>query len=435
MVFSKFLRTLEISVMGNQKVGYRYAIEKGYDYVILLHGDGQYGPEYLPDLMLSACTEKCHAVFASRMINKGDALKGGMPLYKWVGNQILTSIENMVLGLQLAEYHTGYRLYSTEALKRIPFEANTDEFHFDSQIIIQLRALNAKIAEVPIKTFYGDETCHVNGLKYARDVCLSLVDYRLHQLHLVRRPNYLVSQDEVYTRKHSPYGSHEQILSLIHKPGQALDLGCASGLLTRSLQERGVESVGVDREPASQITAPFKAYYQLSLEDQFRDLAVGSRSGFKYGREFDYLILGDVIEHLRNGKELLVFIRSFLRPDGSLIISTPNIANWYCRLSLLMGRFNYGPKGILDETHVKFYTLDTFRQLIESTGYKVTQERFTGLPFEVVFSSAGKSKLLRLLDWAYFQWVRFWPRLFAYQFVFEAKISNFAAVKDEGRIV
>ena len=150
---------------GNQKLGYRYAIDNGFDIVALIHGDGQYAPEKLPALLEPFYKDEADAVFGSRMINKQDALKGGMPLYKWVGNQVLTKFQNALLGSHLSEFHSGYRLYSTKALARIPFERNSNDFHFDTDIIVQLHFAGLRIVEIPIPTFYGDEICHVNGMK------------------------------------------------------------------------------------------------------------------------------------------------------------------------------------------------------------------------------------------------------------------------------
>ncbi len=155
---------------GNQKLGYRYAIEHGFDVVALLHGDGQYAPEKLPVLIEPFLNDEADVVFGSRMINKQDALAGGMPMYKWLGNQVLTTFQNTMLGSHLSEFHSGYRLYSTRALQRIPFERNSNDFHFDTDIIIQLHFAGQRIKEIPIPTFYGDEICHVNGLKYAWDI-------------------------------------------------------------------------------------------------------------------------------------------------------------------------------------------------------------------------------------------------------------------------
>ena len=107
------------------------------------------------------------------MINKRDALKGGMPFYKFLGNITLTKIQNFLLNTKLAEFHTGYRIYSINSLKNIPFHLNTNDFHFDTEILIQLFIVNSKIKEISIPTFYGDEICHVNGIKYAFDIILT----------------------------------------------------------------------------------------------------------------------------------------------------------------------------------------------------------------------------------------------------------------------
>ena len=158
---------------GNQKIGYHYAIKKNFDYVVLLHGDGQYAPEELPKLMHGLEKNKYDVVMGSRMINKRDALKGGMPFYKLAGNIVLTKIQNFLLNTKLAEFHTGYRIYSINSLKNIPFHLNTNDFHFDTEILIQLFIVNSKIKEISIPTFYGDEICHVNGIKYAFDIIVT----------------------------------------------------------------------------------------------------------------------------------------------------------------------------------------------------------------------------------------------------------------------
>ena len=152
---------------GNQKVGYRYAIDRGLDIVALVHGDGQYAPEALPILLEPLVKGEADMVFGSRMSKRGDALKGGMPYYKFLGNRILTYCQNKMSGLDLSEYHSGYRLYSTAALKKVPFEAFTNTWHFDTQIILSFAERGFKIAERPIPTYYGDEICHVNGIPYA----------------------------------------------------------------------------------------------------------------------------------------------------------------------------------------------------------------------------------------------------------------------------
>lgn len=152
---------------GNQRRGYQYAIERGLDIVVLLHGDGQYAPEVMQALLTPLETGRAEMVMGSRMLIPGAALKGNMPMYKYVGNKILTWIENRLAGTRLSEFHSGYRAYSVHALKTIPLEQLTSNWHFDTQIILEFLKRGYRIEEVAIPTYYGDEICHVNGIPYA----------------------------------------------------------------------------------------------------------------------------------------------------------------------------------------------------------------------------------------------------------------------------
>ncbi len=171
---------------GNQKLGYKYAREGGFDVVVLIHGDGQYAPEYLGQMTTPITEERADVVLGSRMINKLKALKGNMPLYKWLGNQVLSTIQNTLLRTSLSEFHTGYRAFSVESLAMIPLEENSDYFDFDTEIIIQLIDRGAKFEEVSIPTFYGDEISYVNGIKYAYLILSTTIKSRLCRLGWVR---------------------------------------------------------------------------------------------------------------------------------------------------------------------------------------------------------------------------------------------------------
>lgn len=152
---------------GNQKVGYRYAIERGFDIVVLLHGDGQYAPEVMDRLLAPLEAGEGDMVMGSRMLEPGAARRGNMPFYKYVGNKVLTTIQNLLVNQRLSEFHSGYRAYSVPALATIPLERLTDNWHFDTQIILEFLKRNYRITEVPIPTYYGDEICRVNGIGYA----------------------------------------------------------------------------------------------------------------------------------------------------------------------------------------------------------------------------------------------------------------------------
>ena len=179
---------------GNQKWAYQYCIDKGYDVVVMLHGDAQYAPEKIPDLLkpFFKKSDNLGMVFGSRM--KGDPLKGGMPLYKYLGNRFLTVVENMVLGLNLSEYHSGYRAYNCKNLKKIPFHLCSNDFHFDTEIIIQLKLAGFDIIETPIPTHYGDERCHVNVIKYGMNILRSLYNYTLHNKGVKKIEKYDIKE-------------------------------------------------------------------------------------------------------------------------------------------------------------------------------------------------------------------------------------------------
>ena len=164
---------------GNQKTGYQWALEKNLDAVILLHGDGQYAPEYLPQMVEPIISGRADVVFGSRMITQGGARKGGMPLYKYVGNKILTYLQNRLAKVSLTEWHSGYRAYSVSALRKVNFLKNSDYFDFDSQIILQMIGARQRITEIEIPTFYGDEISRVNGIKYGLKILIHTLKFRL----------------------------------------------------------------------------------------------------------------------------------------------------------------------------------------------------------------------------------------------------------------
>jgi glycosyltransferase involved in cell wall biosynthesis len=398
---------------GNQKLGYRYAVDHGYDVVVLLHADGQYAPEEMARLVQPILDGEADAVFGSRMMYKRDALRGGMPLYKWVGNQILTRFENAALGMNLTEFHSGYRAYAVKTLAQIPFEANSNDFHFDTQIIIQLKAGGFRIKEVPIPTYYGDEISYVNGFKYAKDVVKSVVEFRRHEAGLEHRPEYAHSTLAKYTEKHSPFSSHHRIIEAVRGGTRVLDVGCAGGYIARALKERGCTVVGVDvREDAAARAAC----------DRFlvADLDGGSWSPGETG--FDYILFGDVLEHLRD-TSILSRAKQWLAPHGRIIASTGNVALWFMRLSLLLGRFRYAPRGILDETHVRLYTRDSFRALVEAAGFRILDEDVTVIPVEQLFARAEQARIGGLVEQAEYALARAWPSLFAYQIVLHAEAT------------
>lgn len=144
-----------------QKDGFSLALERGADIVALLHSDGQYAPEVLPQLLKPLENGEAEIVQGSRMADKKGALKGGMPFHKFIANIILSTLENWVYGLKFAEYHSGYMLYSRKALEAVPFKKLSDTFHFDGEMLFVGAKKGLRVKEIPIPTHYGDEISHV----------------------------------------------------------------------------------------------------------------------------------------------------------------------------------------------------------------------------------------------------------------------------------
>lgn len=160
-----------------QKSGFTYALNKGADIVILLHGDGQYAPEELPRLVKPLEEGVSDLVQGSRILG-GKALQGKMPLYKFIANRVLSTIENWVFGMRMAEYHSGYMLYSKKALTKIPFMKLSDTFHFDGEMLFMANKKGLRIKELPIPTTYAGETSNLSPIKYGFDVLKIIWDYK-----------------------------------------------------------------------------------------------------------------------------------------------------------------------------------------------------------------------------------------------------------------
>lgn len=168
---------------GNQKTCYRKALELGADIVVMLHPDYQYTPKLIPSMVHLIANETYPVVLGSRILGKG-ALKGGMPLYKYFFNRVLTLIQNVVMDQKLAEYHTGYRAFSREVLERIPFEKNSDDFVFDNQMIAQIFHAGFEIGEITCPTKYDADSSSINlrrSFVYGCGVLATAFSYRLHQ--------------------------------------------------------------------------------------------------------------------------------------------------------------------------------------------------------------------------------------------------------------
>ena len=401
---------------GNQKIGYHYALKYGYDFVALLHGDGQYAPERLPDLLEPLRAKRAAAVFGSRVLPPFSALKGGMPLYKFVGNRILTWIENLLTGANLSEYHSGYRVYSTAALSSIPFDRNSNDFHFDTEIIIQLTVAGLKIEEVPIPTYYGDEICYVNGFKYAFNVVTAAIKARLQSMGLFYDRKFDCAPREIspYTPKFSYQSPHSLALKFVRPGSRVLDLGCAGGYMAAALHDQKQCSVtGVDSLPAQEPGMDTFVLHDLNDGPPPLDIAPLDTA------PFDFVLMLDVVEHLARPELFLEQLRltMALHPGAELILSTGNIGFFITRVMLMLGQFNYGKRGILDLTHTRLFTFGSLRRAVEQAGFSITETIGVPGPFPLALGDTPVSRFLMGVNKLL---IRLSRGLFSYQIMIRA---------------
>ncbi len=189
---------------GNQKTCYIRGLETDAEIFVMLHPDYQYDSRLVPELIRPIVQGRADLVLGSRFLDK-HTLAGGMPLYKYISNRFLTTMENLVLGQHLSECHTGFRAYSRRFLETVPFVLNSNDFVFDTQIIVQAVAFGFKIAEIAVPTRYFKEASSVNfarSIVYGTATLASLVEYLLDRAGVKPSPRYRKSLGQVISRFH-----------------------------------------------------------------------------------------------------------------------------------------------------------------------------------------------------------------------------------------
>lgn len=172
----------------NQKTCYSLALQNGADIIVMVHPDYQYTPKLISAMASMIGNGLYHCVLGSRILG-GYALKGGMPVWKYIANRFLTLAENIMTGAKLSEYHTGYRAFSRELLEKIPTEENSEDFVFDNQMLVQILWFDYKVAEVSCPTQYFPEASSINfqrSIKYGLGCLITAFKYRLAKMNLIR---------------------------------------------------------------------------------------------------------------------------------------------------------------------------------------------------------------------------------------------------------
>jgi 2-polyprenyl-3-methyl-5-hydroxy-6-metoxy-1,4-benzoquinol methylase len=299
-------------------------------------------------------------------------------------------------------------------LKKIPFRLNSNDFHFDTEIIIQLLNATARIVELPIPTYYGNEICRVNGMKYAKDVLLATLRNTAHRAGLLYQRRFDVTPDSNgapnahYELKLGYPSSHTFALGAVPPGARVLDIGAGPGGLATELKRKGCSVEVVDQVAIELPNDEIPVHIQdLDQPLQF-DV-----------KKYDYLLLLDILEHLEDPERFLDRLRAgFDHEKKTVIVTGPNVAFIIQRLMLLAGQFNQGKAGILDRTHTRFFTFRTAKHLLRDSGFRITEVRGVPAPFPKVFGKGWLGKASTRLNLALIQISK---SLFSYQIYIRAE--------------
>ncbi len=391
-----------------QKLGFRYAIDRGFQRVFVIHGDAESSAGVVERLLAEYWIQpEPDAVFAAR---SGEAMSFG----KRFASGLVTSVRNRLLGCRLLETESRFQSFSTSFLKRIPFERNSDDMGFHAEMVVQTVASGAKLIQVPLSTGASNGFRGSSGVRYAWQNLVACFHFRLQGMGFLYDPKFDVGSIP-YGLKESAFSSHSMLVKTIPPKSTVLDIGCGEGWLAKKLVERGCIVDGVDHLPQESVSDSVRRYMRIDLNRHPEDLA----DRLKRSR-YDVILLGDVIEHMTDPEAFLDMIRQAVASRGtSLVVSTGNVAFLVVRLMLSFGQFNYGPKGILDRTHRRLFTIRSFRQMFRQCGYRIRSFQTVPMPFSTVFT--GRPGLALLLERVNGWFAKFWPGLFAYQMIVEAE--------------
>jgi 2-polyprenyl-3-methyl-5-hydroxy-6-metoxy-1,4-benzoquinol methylase len=321
-------------------------------------------------------------------------------------------MQNALLGSKLSEFHSGYRIFRVAALARLPFTLNANDFHFDSEILIQFLNAGLRIVELPIPTYYGDEICYVNGLKYAKDVARVTLQNVAHRMGVLYQRRFDVGPNDNthYGLKTGYQSSHSMAIEAVPAHASVIDLGAGPGGVAQALVEKSCQVAVVDQHPlASEV-----ADVQFFMQDLDEPLAFDTKP-------YQHILLLDMIEHLRNPELFLQRLRSqFTHEKKTVIITTPNIAFLPERIMLLAGQFNYGKTGILDVTHTRLFTFRSLKRLLRDHGFRIKSIRGVPAPFPKAFGDGRLARASLAVNQAL---IGISKTLFAYQIYVEAETT------------
>lgn len=372
---------------GNAKLGLWYMLKNNFDIIVFLSANEVLISEKINEFIDPIINKSIDAVIGTRFIKYRQTK---IPRFRFIANKFLTKIQNFFLKTDFSELHSIYRAYSKEIIKKIPFQNNTNEVHFDSQMIIQLILAKANIIELPIPYEYNDKENRIKGRKFFFKVIADLFKLKLHSISILYQRNFDINlTDFYYSAKLGYASSHSYAIVRVNSNSSVIDIGCNNGLIARELKNKNCIVDGIDYLDAGNV----------GNFDNFTKLDLNEAEKMPKLNKYDFILLLDIIEHLNNPEEFMDILREKSgRKYPTVILTTPNIAFFIIRLNLLLSNFNYGKQGILDLTHKRLFTFTTIQDLCKQSGYKIVKVRGIPAPFPKAFGKNIFSKMLLKLN-------------------------------------
>lgn len=374
-----------------QKLGYHYALKNNFDIVLLLHGDGAYSPEHILQMIDPILNEQADVVIGSRMIDKRKAFKSSMPLYKFIGNILLTTAQNLLLGTKFSEIFSGYRACHSKALKFIPYAYNSDDFDFDSEVIIQMINTGQRIKEVAIPGYSGREISFAKSIQLALKIIKTTLLSILQSYGLFYERKFDYHTDVIYSEKFHFPSSHSFAALCISDGDRVLDIGCASGYFGKQLKNKISFIDGIDISIDKRARTHYRKLIQSNID--FLDW-----NKINFDSNYDVIILLDIIEHLSYPVQFVDDLRKHFSNSPKVVVTTANIVFLSQRLMTLFGQFNYGKRGLLDFTHRRLFSFRSIIKLFKQSGYQIEHVSGIPVPWPFVFGDNFLSKILMLLN-------------------------------------
>ncbi len=425
-----FVHEKNLGYGANQKTCYSEALGLGAVIVVMVHPDFQYDPKYIPAMVAPIARGEADAVFGSRMVHPEDALKGGMPRWKWYANKFLTMVENFILRLDLTEYHSGFRAYHKRVLE-LPIELNSNNFVFDTEIIVQMAVARMRILEIPISTRYFPEASMIGfgkSVRYGLSILVVMIKYILHKLgfhraqftfdkiksgvtcrlcgerkvQLLKRataePKKLFAKPYAITEEGA--GEHGDIYKcLTCRASFVQSTGELEGLLHNYYKQAPLDLVYIKdvvgrKKTAREVLKYVQGKTLLDFGcntgiflDQARTLGYDvtgveassvARAYAKQnynldiveaipeGKQYDVITIFDVLEHVSEPKALVQTLSSKLTPGGAIVITAPDIGSPTARL---MGKRWHA----LVPGHLTYFNNHSISYLARVLGMKVVK--------------------------------------------------------------